>query len=697
MEAQQLSSSAGDVSFAAVWEADIASLYSDIGELDAAADWIERSLRRMTGADRARHLPQLQLQLATIRARQSRMPEALALFSQGIDGADRAGDLNLYAIGWNRLGEAWLAEGDLPQAERALLEAYRNRKLYHLALDTSYRSLGRLRMAQGDLPAASALLDRAVDLAAHPQGLMPTWDIYHSRGLVRLAQGRLREALNDLRIAVRLGRAWRWSAPADDSARIGAETMLDQMHSDLIEAGNRLYLETHDPTLLSETFVTAEENRSASLSALLHDPKSATPDLPPTYWDALGRLQKAELAALRTGNTAGLDSARAGVVRLEASFEGRQEAMPARLVDETRAALAPGQVLFSFHLGARGSWLWALDRAGLELYSLSPRAAIVSQIRAALPAIRESRPGADALSAALYRTLFGSVPPRFREAPNWLLELDDALFEVPFATLIENSGSRPLYLLEHHTLERVPGVSYWLEAVNKGQPQISPLFLGVGDPIYNRADDRLSGTPAAIGNALPLPRLVGSGPEIEACARAWSGPAVLLRGSDVSREKLAAQLGRRPAVVHLAAHYLQSAARYRDGLIALSLSPSGSTELLTAFEISRWRLETGLVVLSGCHSAVGAALPGTGVLGLTRAWLAAGAQAVVASLWDVPDDEGTLFEPLYRTLHSSPRLDAPRALREAQLLMLHTGGRMARPDYWGAYFIVGNPGKIIRP
>ena len=80
------------------------------------------------------------------------------------------------------------------------------RKLNHLALDVSYRSLGRLRLEQGDLASAAALLDRAVELSAQPQGWIPTWDIYHYRGRVRMAQGRLRDALADLRIAVRLAR-----------------------------------------------------------------------------------------------------------------------------------------------------------------------------------------------------------------------------------------------------------------------------------------------------------------------------------------------------------------------------------------------------------------------------------------------------------------------------------------------------------
>jgi CHAT domain-containing protein/tetratricopeptide (TPR) repeat protein len=653
-------------------------------------------MRRMPPEDRVKHLPQLQIQLATVHAQAGHSAKAVGLFQQGIEGADRAGDLNLYAIGLNRLGEEYLAEGDLRLAEAALLESYRTRKLHGLALDISYRSLGRLRLAQGDLDASSILLDRAVKLAEHPRGLIPTWYIYYSRGQLRILQGRLRESLDDLRIALRLGRAWRWSAPADDAARVAAEGVLDQVHSTFIEAGNRLYLETGDPELLQETFAASEENRAASLRALLHDPKSSPAELPVNYWEALSRLQKAEVAALRDGATGGVDKARADLVRLEASLGPDLRPLPPNLVEATRAALPKGEALFSFHLGSAISWVWAMDRAGLAVYALPSRSVIESQARAAGEAVRDSRPEAGSSAAVLYRMLLGPVAPRFLNAPHWLLELDDALFDVPMPALVEKSEARAVYVVERHTVELIPGAAYWLDSAGEPEQRLAPVFLGVGDPIYNQADSRFARTASrGRSNTLFLPRLVGSGTEIEGCARAWGGSSVLLRGGEASRENLEQQLQRRPAAVHLATHYLESAGRRGDGLIALSLSPAGSTELLTPYEISRWRIQTGLVVLSGCHSAAGAALPGTGAAGLTRAWLAAGARAVVASLWNVPDDEGALFQPLYRNLRSSGRLDAPSALREAQLEMLRSGGRLASPAYWGAYFVVGNQGKAL--
>jgi CHAT domain-containing protein len=187
-----------------------------------------------------------------------------------------------------------------------------------------------------------------------------------------------------------------------------------------------------------------------------------------------------------------------------------------------------------------------------------------------------------------------------------------------------------------------------------------------------------------------LPRLVGSGVELDSCARNWRGEWVLLKGAYASRDGLAEQLRRNPAVVHLATHVLESSERPSYGLIALSLTPRRESELLPPYEIARWRTNAGLVVLSGCHSAAGAQLPGTGLLGLTRAWLMAGAHSVIGSNWATPDESGALFGALYRNLSGERRSSPAAALRAAQLEMIRSEGWRARPSYWGAYFVVGS-------
>ncbi|HXK07115.1 MAG TPA: CHAT domain-containing protein [Verrucomicrobiae bacterium] len=677
---------ADDRSAAAVFEANIASLYSEMGELDAAAQWTQGTLARLNQQDRREHGAMILIQLATLRARQHRMDEARQRFAQGISEADARGNLELTAIGWNRLGEEYLKQNDLERAEGPLLEAYRIRELHGLALDSSYRSLGRLRLEQGDLEAASALLDRAVELAAGPQGAIPSWDIYHYRGRVRLAQGRLREALDDLRLAVRLAREWRWNVPPDDAARMGAEGWLAQVHSAFVEAGNRLYRQTGDPSLIRETFEAAEENRASSLRALVRAREAdLRKSLPPEYWEALARLQRAEIQALRSPASGQNepDEARAELTRIESGLGPFVEPPPVRLMESSRGKLDPDSVLLSFHLGRDTSWLWALDSEGLALYDLPGRAEIARLAGDATDAIRSGQRD----SGRLFAALFGQLAPRFQRKTRWLVALESALFEVPMAALID-AGGRPL--AEKHVVEIVPGGGYWIDAQSQPKTSAAPLFVGVGDPIYNSADPRLPrGARSAVRESLPLPRLVASAVEIDEAARSWNGERVLLKGADASRVKLLAQLARDPAVVHIATHVVESGEQPAYGLIALSLTPQRQNELVPPFEIARWRTRAGLVVLSGCRSGEGASLPGTGRLGLTRAWLTAGARAVIASNWATPDDTGTMFAALYRNLSGHPGMSPAAALRESQVEMIRSGGWRSSPRYWGSYFVMG--------
>jgi CHAT domain-containing protein len=701
LTARRMAESAGASSIIALLDANLASLCNQMGNLDEESRWIQGTLDRLTGNDRRDHYAQIELQLATVRARQKRMPESVALFSQGIQAASQSGDWALYAIGWNRLGEEYLNLGDLSQAEGPLLEAYRVRTVRHLPLDTSYRDLGQLRLEQGDLQAASVLLDRAIAISAQSNGPIPSWYAYHYRGRVRLAQGHLEEALADLRVAVRLARAWRWSAPAEDGMRIGAESSLDRVNAALTDAGNRLYLQTGNMALIRETFEAAAENRASSLQALVEGRKAAAESLPSSYWSALFRLQRAEVLAVRSptaDSESAVLNARTEVALIEASSASRLGPPVADLLRRTRAKLDPETALLGFQVGKSISWMWAVDRDGIALYQLPPIETLNPLIQAAVQAIRSGAADSTA-GASLYQALFGSLAPRFQRKSHWLLAPDDTLFGVPFAALpvpaVESRPAKAQFMVERHSVEVIPGVAYWVGDDAPAPHTGMPLFLGIGDPIYNSADPRLPKAARAASSfdslaaaTAPLPRLVASAAELDACVRAWKGNRVLLEGANASRNQIAAQLDRHPNVLHFATHFVPSAEPEPQGMIALSLTGRGVTETLQPAEIARWRTDAQLVVLSGCNSAEGAVLPGTGLLGLNRAWLAAGARNVISSRWAVPDDSGALFEALYRNLGPGG-LPPAGALRAAQLEMLHSGGWRARPQYWGAYFAIG--------
>src|SRR5664279_159464 len=210
---------------------------------------------------------------------------------------------------------------------------------------------------------------------------------------------------------------------------MGTEGWLELVHSALVEAGNRLYLETREPALIRETFEAVEENRASSLRAVLARGRTPAPSgLPPAYWETLARLQRAEVQALRTQRDARIQETVAGVraelVRMELALGPAVASLPSSLLERTQRALDDDSALLSFQLGDRISWLWALDHQGLSLYALPPRAEVEAQAEAATCTIREdATPSADQ-TGRLWQTLFGQLDARIQHKTRWLVTLD---------------------------------------------------------------------------------------------------------------------------------------------------------------------------------------------------------------------------------------------------------------------------------
>jgi len=122
------------------------------------------------------------------------------------------------------------------------------------------------------------------------------------------------------------------------------------------------------------------------------------------------------------------------------------------------------------------------------------------------------------------------------------------------------------------------------------------------------------------------------------------------------------------------------------------LLPSEAEDgILTAEDVSGIDLSnTELVTLSACETGLGDVLTGEGVFGLRRAFVLAGAQTFVMSLWKVPDEQTKeLMVDFYNRLLAGKL--RPEALRDAQLAMKE---KYPDPYYWGAFICQGNPGPL---
>lgn len=120
--------------------------------------------------------------------------------------------------------------------------------------------------------------------------------------------------------------------------------------------------------------------------------------------------------------------------------------------------------------------------------------------------------------------------------------------------------------------------------------------------------------------------------------------------------------------------------------------------LLTAEEASSLNLDgTQLVVLSACQTGQGSLSAGQGVYGLRRAFLVAGAETLVTSLWRVSDAAtGELMAQYYGKLFDKqqPR-DRRGGMIEAMQELRQRPGR-SHPYYWAPFLVIGQDGPLRR-
>ncbi len=232
-------------------------------------------------------------------------------------------------------------------------------------------------------------------------------------------------------------------------------------------------------------------------------------------------------------------------------------------------------------------------------------------------------------------------------------------------------------------------------AVEPWLRSVAGPFLGIGDAVYNTADARwkANGSGRRRETICELPRLVASREEVESCGLVWARrgtPLVLLEGLNASRARFDQSLSQGPGVIHFATHFLEGTQSSHPSMIALSLAADRQPELLSPLDLARMRVNAGLVVMSGCSSGRGETSPGAGLMGLTHAWIGAGARAVAASHWSTPDDNGALFKRFYEHFLAAPQAGPAMALRKAQMDMMQSRSWRSQPRYWAAFYLTGN-------
>ena len=329
-------------------------------------------------------------------------------------------------------------------------------------------------------------------------------------------------------------------------------------------------------------------------------------------------------------------------------------------------------------------------------------------------------------SNALYKT---AVEPAAKDIGDKriLVVADGSLNYVPFEALVSASGGADYsalpYLVKTNEIVYSPSASVISVIRKQAKPATGKSVLLVADPVYNSADPRSrgaagaaagggdtrglglssaiqdvagqsAGASGAAGSGLPLARLMGTRTEAEQISqitKASGGTADVWLDLNASEANVATKDLKNYRIVHVATHGLLNAERPQFTGLVLSLVGNKTGDgFLRTDEIFNLNLGSPLVMLSACETGLGKEKRGEGVIGLTRAFMYAGAPTVGVSLWSVADKStADLMTGFYKKMLTGQGMPAGAAMRQAQTDMI-AGKKYAAPFYWAPFVLVGD-------
>jgi CHAT domain-containing protein len=359
------------------------------------------------------------------------------------------------------------------------------------------------------------------------------------------------------------------------------------------------------------------------------------------------------------------EASRARVLDQRLASAGRGNVPAPRLQELARGSHS---VFLSYWLGKKRSFLWRISSEGIRLHFLPAEAEIaplVASYNASIANLRDPVASEFPAGQKLATMLLAPALPLPAPPGRLVLALEGSLHSLNFETLPDPDDPRH-YALERSSFAVAPSLDLLAEPHAAAHAPDSLLLIGNPEQAVEE-----------------YPNLPFAGAEMERVASAFGAKRrTELQGAQATP---AAYRDAGPGAfgwIHLAAH---AAANRRSPLdSALILSSGGTGYKLLAREAMDIPLHAELVTLSACRGAGAKTLSGEGQVGLSWAFLHAGARNVVAGLWDVTDrSTSDLMADFYEQLarNSSPA----DALRHAKLTLLHRAGAYRKPFYWGPF------------
>jgi tetratricopeptide (TPR) repeat protein len=442
-----------------------------------------------------------------------------------------------------------------------------------------------------------------------------------------------------------------------------------------------LHLRTGDPDLLDSTLTALDRSLAfgsldSDFARLLADADRADVERPGR--DELVRLRM-RLAELDDDRARGrlrrrIDEAEARVLARMQLGPSSPPEQAHRTIAEVRGTLGSGQALLALSLGRSTAVAIRVTRA--EAHVLTGRVGEDGPLGRLLGAMADDAPAGAGVTHALGSLVSTVIGPRTID--ELILATGHRLASTPFASMPLAGGE---VLVERVSITVLSHVGSGARAAptrnDAGTLQVAVL----ADPEFGGP----AGSDGYRGWTRELPRLMASRTEALALEKLYGGaPHALYLGRQAAVGNLLGADVRTARILHIATH------GYYDPrtpeLVGFALTPSDPSDPLSGFVsadvLAPFRFRNELVVLSGCDTGLGRSLPGDGMLSMGRAFLDAGAEAVVTTLWPVADRVAARFMAWFHEGLQREGLAPAPALARAQRLARE---RWPAERHWAGY------------
>jgi len=331
--------------------------------------------------------------------------------------------------------------------------------------------------------------------------------------------------------------------------------------------------------------------------------------------------------------------------------------------------------LLFYWLGQKQSYLWVITQEKVSLFPLPSQAEIAPLIERYSKALLGPEDPIEADNRdgrALYATLIAPASKLLRANAPVMILADGPLSKLNFETLIvpqSEAATRAHYWIEDAMLVSTPSLAMLASA--RPAPASRGNLLLVGD---------------AVSPGPNYPQLPYASVEMQQIEKHFAARDQIVFARDKATPP--AYLGSNPeqyAYIHFVSHGIASQTDPLDSAIILSRSSTAEDSFkLYGREIMQHSIDAQLVTISACYGNGTRAYVGEGLVGLSWAFLYAGAHNAIGALWEASDrSTAELMGTLYQGLESG---EAPGvALRQAKLTLLHSRGNYRKPLYWAPF------------